>query len=98
MVWPEYSKGATTIEEMRDVERRQREYIAYHGTVPWAPENLWGPDEEDDSGSNTNTEEETGADDVEGAGHRYCQESLEDEDLLRIMSVDLDFPKCSAHR
>lgn len=83
LVWPEYPKGGTTIEGMREVERRQEEYIAYHGTYPWAPENLWGPDE--DSSSHSDSTEELHEGENKTEGHEYFPESLEDDDLIRTM-------------
>lgn len=81
MEWPEYSKGPMTIEEIRDVERRQLEYKAYHGAFAW--ENVI--DESDDSLTESDSEEEWVGDQPMEQENSYCPESLEDEDLLRVV-------------
>ncbi|KAJ3510219.1 hypothetical protein NMY22_g16035 [Coprinellus aureogranulatus] len=80
MEWPQYPNRGITLEEMRDIERRQHEYKAYHGSYPW--ESLFCA--LDDSETETEDSVEEGLQ-AEAKGHTYCAHSLEDEDILKAM-------------
>lgn len=65
------------------MERLQKAYIAYHGTSPWSPENLWGPDDDSSSESESSDSEAEVEDLI--VQERYFPESLEDNDIVRAM-------------
>lgn len=87
-VWPEYPTGPVTCEEMQEIDLRQKAYIAYHGSSPWSPENLWGPDEDSSLEESDSCEDSIEGDCEEkerDAVSDHCPESLEDGDILRAM-------------
>ncbi|TEB25843.1 hypothetical protein FA13DRAFT_1713697 [Coprinellus micaceus] len=97
--WPEYGSGPLTVEGVRDVERRQKEYVAYYGDFPYNPETYWRQLEEAESSECESGSEEGegkevegrdgGGEEVEEAGHTNEPESLDDDEILRAIEYAL---------
>ncbi|KAJ3530925.1 hypothetical protein NMY22_g8374 [Coprinellus aureogranulatus] len=101
--YPHYPKHGMTSEECWDIERRQREWIAYYGRYPW--QSLLDPESsesEADEAPRSRLDDPLECDEQGDmgpvpVGNTCCPHSLDDADTLRILEVVLNVVHQALH-